>query len=86
MNIKDVNYEIIQNSLKSQGFEIEFKGRNDLVIRNKKFSGSAYEVDLNTKEKHTRVLHHGTLLIDVDLESMVDYLNPNVLKLKSKVN
>ncbi len=31
-----------------------------------------------------KTLHHGTILIDTDLEAMQTYLNPNVMKLKSK--
>lgn len=31
-----------------------------------------------------KVLHHGTILINTDLGAMQNYLNPNVMKLKSK--
>lgn len=56
-----------------------------MTLDGRKFSGSAFEVDLGGKKHQTKVLHHGTLLLNVDLEGMVDYLSPSVAKLKSKV-
>lgn len=48
--------------------------RNDLLVDDregaKKISGSAF------KEKRDRSFHHGTLLIDSDLNRLQDYLNP----------
>ena len=85
LNIKDHNNLIILKALKDLGLKAESQGRNDLTLSGKKFSGSAFEVDLGCKGKLTRVLHHGTLLMNVDIAAMVDYLSPNVLKLKSKV-
>eukprot|EP01114_Cavostelium_apophysatum_P015425 TRINITY_DN4195_c0_g1_i1.p1 TRINITY_DN4195_c0_g1~~TRINITY_DN4195_c0_g1_i1.p1 ORF type:complete len:211 (+),score=43.07 TRINITY_DN4195_c0_g1_i1:542-1174(+) len=41
-------------------------------------SGSAYKLSNN------RALHHGTLLINVDMNALQNYLNPNKLKLQSK--
>lgn len=86
LNIKEHNNKILTNSFQNIGITVENNGRNDLTLHGKKISGSAFEVDLGGKRNNTRVLHHGTLLLNVDLASMTDYLNPNVLKLKSKAN
>jgi hypothetical protein len=50
----------------------------------KKFSGSAFEVELGGKFINKRNLHHGTLLLDTDLSAMQSLLSPHVLKMKSK--
>lgn len=50
--------------LKSLGLDATFSGRNDILIDGKKISGNAqYKINGAT-------LHHGTLLFDVDLESI----------------
>ena len=85
LNIKEFNNSIIERSFRNMKIGVESKGRNDMTLDGKKFSGSAFEVSIGGKNAIPRVLHHGTILLDVDLESMCDYLNPNVLKLKSKV-
>lgn len=84
LNIKDENNEILLRGLKRLGINAEAKGRNDLILGDKKFSGSAFEIDLGSNKVTRKVLHHGTLLMNVDLELMSFLLNPNVLKLKSK--
>lgn len=53
-------------------------GRNDITIDGRKISGSAF------KQSRNRFMHHGTMLIDVKMDKMLNYLNPNKLKLKSK--
>ncbi len=70
--------EVIQVALKKYGIIAELTGRNDLCVDGYKISGNAF---LNIKE---RCLHHGTLLMDVDVSKMAKYLNPSKLKLKSK--
>lgn len=61
-------------------FEIkaDFNSRNDLVIEGKKFSGNSQYV------KNGKVLHHGTLLFDSNLEVLVNALNVSGLKIESK--
>lgn len=86
LNLKDFNDQIVKNALNSLNIQVESKGRNDITLHGLKISGSAFEVDLYTKLRHTRVLHHGTVLVNVNLSAVADYLNPNVQKLKSKVN
>jgi lipoate-protein ligase A len=84
---KNVNFEILLNALKN-GFAItgQISGRNDLIISknehpnfaNRKFSGCAFKVAPD------RAFHHGTLLVDLDLNALQRYLNPHKLKLQSK--
>lgn len=58
--------------------EVYFSGRNDLLVDEKKISGSAqFVVD-------DSLLHHGTLLFDVDFTNVSKILIPNENKLKSK--
>jgi lipoate---protein ligase len=51
-------------------------GRNDITIDGKKISGSAF------KQQEGRALHHGTMLMNVDMNAMKNYLNPNKKKLE----
>lgn len=73
----DRNMKIITSALKS-GFAIEAEksGRNDITVGGKKISGSAF------RKTADRSFHHGTLLVDVDLEALQNYLNPSKAKLQ----
>ena len=68
----------IIDAFKSIGLEIEVKGRNDMVLDGKKISGSAQRL------KDGRILHHGTLLINSDLERIQSVLNVSREKIESK--
>ncbi|MEX2442799.1 MAG: lipoate--protein ligase [Alkalispirochaeta sp.] len=72
------NFEIIIDALAHVGITAERSGRNDILVQDRKISGSAF--------KHTRErsFHHGTLLINADLGRLQDYLNPGKKKLVSK--
>ncbi|MCL2719722.1 MAG: lipoate--protein ligase [Treponema sp.] len=59
----------IQDALVSFGVPVEITGRNDMTIEGKKISGNAQYV------KKGRVMHHGTLLYDSDLEILSKALN-----------
>lgn len=67
---------VIQEALKTFGIESEFSGRNDLLVDGYKISGQAF-----LKKKGVS-LHHGTLLVDVDLEHLGQYLKKDPTKLK----
>ena len=71
---------VIQRAIGDFGIDTEFTGRNDLVLKEtgEKFSGNAFWM------KQDRALHHGTLLLDVDLEKMGKYLAPPKAKLEAK--
>ncbi len=75
---KKRNFQIIINSLKKFGIEAEQSGRNDILVNGLKISGSAF------KENPDRAFHHGTLLINVNLSELANYLTPSQKKLLSK--
>lgn len=75
---KNRNNRIITNALKRFNVEAYPSGRNDILVNDKKISGSAF------KETKDRAFHHGTLLISADLTKLANYLNPNPKKLESK--
>lgn len=65
-------------ALAKLGVKAELSGRNDLVIDGKKFSGNAQYFYQN------RVLHHGTILYDSDLDVVQKVLNVKAEKIASK--
>jgi lipoate-protein ligase A len=79
-NFKEYNTDVLIEALKSLGAtKAEKGGRNDILIEGKKVSGSAYKFNPGS-----RILHHGTMLINLDKSAANKYLNPNLAKLKSK--
>jgi lipoate-protein ligase A len=72
------NFQIILNALKQFGVEGSTSGRNDLIVGEKKFSGSAF------KKNSKKAFHHGTLLIDANMSALPLYLTPDKEKLVSK--
>lgn len=78
----NVSFNIILDGLNRLGITALLSGRNDLVINTqqgyRKVSGSAY------KTASDRKLHHGTLLLHVDLNKLIYYLNPDPKKLETK--
>lgn len=69
---------VIQRACALCGIEAEFSGRNDLLAGGCKFSGNAF---FHSKGA---AYHHGTLLIDTDLEMLSRYLSPPKAKLSTK--
>ena len=65
-------------ALKGLGVKSELSGRNDILIDGKKFSGNAQCTNKR------RILSHGTLMFDVNIENMVEALNVSELKIQSK--
>jgi len=63
---------VIVAFLKSFGLEINVSKRNSLFIGNRKFSGHAEHIF------HERVLHHGTILFNTNLEALQNSLNPGI--------
>lgn len=66
------------NALKRLGVNAELSGRNDLTIDGKKFSGNAQSMHKG------RILHHGTLLFDSNLDILGKVLNVSLDKIQSK--
>jgi len=60
------------------GVNLEFSGRNDILLDGKKVSGNAF------LQNKYGMLMHGTLMYDLDIETMVRALNPPDEKLISK--
>lgn len=74
----DRQLSVIQQALRKMGLPAEKSGRNDLLVYGRKFSGNAFY-------KHDgRAYHHGTLLVDVDMNKLGRYLNPSKAKLRAK--
>lgn len=64
--------------LRSLGMQAEFNGRNDLLVDGKKISGNAqYKLAGST-------VHHGSLLVDTDIEQMVKSTTVDEYKIISK--
>ena len=72
------NMNIILKGISKFGINGFFNGRNDLMVQDRKFSGNAFINDSGMS------CHHGTLLVDVDLEKLSRYLTVSPLKLQSK--
>ena len=64
--------------LNSLGVKAEFSGRNDICVDGKKISGNAEVVYKD------RIMHHGTILFDTDLDVLSCVLNQNKIKIQSK--
>lgn len=69
---------VIMEALRTFGLNAEATGRNDITLNGLKFSGNAF------LQQDGFCLHHGTLLVDVDMQKMSRYLMPSQLKLQSK--
>ena len=65
-------------ALADLGVQAEISGRNDIEVGARKISGSGQML------RRGKVLHHGTLLIDVNFERLVEALNVDPEKMRSK--
>ena len=69
---------VLERACQSLGILAERSGRNDLLADGRKFSGNAFY-------KHAgKAYHHGTLMVDVDLEMVQRYLSPSKAKVAAK--
>ena len=74
----DRQFAVIAEAVSLLGLQAERSGRNDVLIQGRKFSGNAFF-------KHDgKAYHHGTLLVDVDMDKLGRYLNPSKAKLQAK--
>ncbi|MBE7061974.1 MAG: lipoate--protein ligase [Clostridiales bacterium] len=64
--------------LNELGVKAEFSGRNDIVVDGKKISGNAQTVYKD------RIMHHGTILFDTDMQVLSHALKPSKIKMESK--
>ena len=82
--VRDEDYDVdrqlsvIQAACAYSGLDAEKSGRNDLLVDGQKFSGNAFY------HSQGHAYHHGTLLIDADMEKLSRYLTPSKAKLEAK--
>lgn len=69
---------LMMKALQALGVPATLSGRNDILVGERKVSGFAKRVCKD------RLMVHGTLMYDVDLEILTKVLNPSVTKLQSK--
>lgn len=69
---------VIRVACADLGIQAEPSGRNDLLANSRKFSGNAFY------HHQGKAYHHGTLLINADMEKMQRYLSPPKAKLEAK--
>lgn len=65
-------------AVRNFGVEAEFSGRNDLTVGGKKFSGNAFCF------KSRSAYHHGTILVNTDMNRLARYLRVSKEKIVSK--
>ncbi len=70
--------EVICRACQAFGIPAKVSGRNDLTAQGRKFSGSAFY------KSGTRAYHHGTLLLNADMDKLSRYLSPPKAKLEAK--
>ena len=69
---------LMMQALRKLGVQAELSGRNDILVEGKKVSGFAKRVSKN------RLMVHGTLMYDVNLDVLTQSLNPPTTKLQTK--
>ncbi len=74
----DKQMRVIQTACSLAGIDTAVSGRNDILADGRKFSGNAFY------HSHGRSYHHGTLLINADMQRVTRYLTPAKAKLESK--
>ena len=74
----DRQLAVICAAVRSFGIHAERSGRNDILANGRKFSGNAFY------KNGRQAYHHGTLLLDADMEKLSRYLSPSRAKLSAK--
>ena len=77
LEIKKFALPVVE-ALNKLGVPAELTGRNDITVEGKKISGNAQRLFRN------KLLHHGTLLFDAELEIMAKVLQVGLDKVQSK--
>lgn len=90
-NLEEISYKRFTRpillALKSLGLDVEYSGRNDLLLQSRKISGNAMHIFKK------RVLCHGTLLFNAELKNLssalnnkpVRYIDKSIKSISSKV-
>ena len=74
----DKQLKVILKAVNKLGINAKFSGRNDLTVKDKKFSGNAFYFGSDS------AYHHGTIMFETNFEKMVSYLQVSEDKIKSK--
>lgn len=74
----DKQLSVIQTACAGLGITAERSGRNDLLADGQKFSGNAFY------HSQGKAYHHGTLLVQANMEKLSHYLTPSKAKLEAK--
>lgn len=69
---------VILEGVRKLNIKAEFSGRNDLTVEGRKFSGNAFYFEQD------KAYHHGTILINVDINKLSTYLQVSKEKMTSK--
>ena len=69
---------VIMQAVATFGIPTEISGRNDVLAAGRKFSGNAF------LQRADKCSHHGTILLNVDMQSLGKYLRPSKEKLQAK--
>ena len=78
-NLNVANHiKVLQLACEKAGIQTEISGRNDILASGRKFSGNAFYNSKGTS------YHHGTILINANIEKLGRYLTPPKAKLESK--
>ena len=81
-DIEGLNFKVfvepVVETLKGLGVDAGFSGRNDILINGMKISGNSQYV------KKDRVMHHGCIMLDSDLDKVADALRVKEAKFRSK--
>jgi len=70
--------EVILKAVLKFGIDVKRSGRNDITVDDRKFSGNAFYTSGDC------CYHHGTILLNVDMENLSKYLTVSTEKLQSK--
>jgi len=83
-DLEDFNFRIfvepVVNALSRIGVSAQFNGRNDITIDGMKFSGNSQYI------KHGRVLHHGCIMLDSNIDTVSEMLRPSEAKFESRAD
>ncbi len=74
----DKQLQVIAKACLLAGVQTERSGRNDVLAEGRKFSGNAFY------HNKTNAYHHGTLMVNVDMDKLGRYLSPPKAKLEAK--
>lgn len=74
----DKQLSVIALACQMAGISVEKSGRNDLLADGRKFSGNAFF------HSQGNAYHHGTILIQSDMDKLQRYLSPSKAKLEAK--